>query len=273
MLGLDGGGTKTIAAVATLDGRVLGVGRALSANFQGVGRRAATLEIKNAVTEALEKSKTRPEDVVAAGYGIAGADRDKDFDIVAEMIVEAGPPCPFVLCNDTTLALRAGTRDGVGVATVAGTGANTMGFNKEGAHVKVGGMDFCGDSGSSYMIVQEALVAAMRAWDGRGPKTILSDIFCETFGLEEIADIIEKTFFDSYEHLRLNKYAPLVFDAARRGDRMALNVLPPRRPRDGKRHAVVLAPAFPGPRGEGPGRPGRQRLPKSAALGDDRRTP
>ncbi len=226
VLGLDGGGTKTLAAVADLEGNVLGIGRSFGGNFQGVGRKAATLELKKAIDGALADASANPRDISAAGYGIAGADRKKDFDTVAEILSKVDPSGNFVLCNDTTLVLRAGTTDGVGVATVSGTGSNTMGFNAAGDHVKVGGLgDFSGDYGSSSDLVKSAVVASMKSRDGRGPKTILTGMLCEALGLEEIGDIIELTFFDNYQHLSLNRFAPLVFEAARRKDRVAISIL------------------------------------------------
>lgn len=228
VIGVDGGGTKTIAAVADERGRVLGIGRGGPANFQAIGRKAARREIEKTVDAALAMAGVSREAVDIGAFGLSGADREKDFDILAyDVLLPANLAKRFALCNDTTLVLRAGTPDGVGVACVSGTGSNTMGFNAKGGHWKVGGFGgFSGDYGSSYDIAMNGVVAAMKEWDGRGPKTLLTPLICEAFGLEEICDIIELGYYDSETPMPImNKYAPLVFQAARQGDRVARRVL------------------------------------------------
>ena len=227
ILGVDGGGTKTRAVIADLKGNVLATGLAGPGNFQGIGKTAAQGEIKRSIEKALEAASALPEQIECAAYGMAGADREKDFDTVADFLMDINPAAHFVLCNDTTLILRAGTKDGVGVAAVAGTGSNTMGFNEAGEHVKVGGYGpFSGDSGSSGDIAGKAIVAAWKAVDGRGPKTIIEDMIRETLKLDDLMDIIELTYFDSFDpSFRLNQHAPIVFEAAKKGDKVAQRIL------------------------------------------------
>lgn len=227
LLGVDAGGTKTLAAVADADGRVLGMGRGGNGNYQSAGRAFAKLNIAQAIERALSAAGAAPADVVAAGYGVAGADRDKDFEVIHQFLDEVSPTGAYVLCNDTTLALRAGTDDGVGVACVAGTGSNTMGFNAAGDHVKVGGFGpFSHDPGSSYGLVMRAVEASFRHWDGSGPPTALSDMFCQRFHLDEVADLIELEFFDTDKvDFHLNQLAPKVFEIAAEGDRVARGIL------------------------------------------------
>lgn len=227
VLGIDAGGTKTLAAVADMNGRVLGLGRAGCGNFQGNGKSFARIEIANAIEQAIKAASANPGDIIAAGYGVAGADREADFDIVREILDPIDPSGAFVLCNDTTLALRAGTRDGIGVASVAGTGSNTMGFNAAGEHVKVGGFGpFSGDQGSSADLIWKAIVACFREADGRGPKTLLSKLIAEELGVPTAVDIVELTYFDSERsEYRFNGLAPLVFRAAKMGDRVAREIL------------------------------------------------
>ncbi|MCB9476499.1 MAG: hypothetical protein H6685_06475 [Deltaproteobacteria bacterium] len=226
ILGVDAGGTHTRAVLATMDGRVRGLGFADGANFQGCGVRTAQKQIESAIQAAMKAGRIGKAQVACAAYGISGADREKDFDTVAEFLAPVNPAERFVLSNDTTLALRAGTHDGVGVACIAGTGSNTMGFNAAGDHIKVGGFGgYSGDYGSSFNLTKKAVVAAMKEWDGRGPKTLLTPLLCEALGVEEICDIIEYEFWDNHRPLPLNKYTPLLFDAANAGDKMALKIL------------------------------------------------
>ena len=226
VLGVDGGGTKTLAVVADETGRVLGLGRAEGTNYQGVGLVRAGIELKDAIDRAIAAAGLKPEDITAAGYGISGADREKDFDTVNSYVEPANPAPHYILVNDTTLALRAGTTDGVGVAMIAGTGSNTIGFNEKKEEAKVGGMGpITGDYGSAADIAMAGIVASAKSLDGRGPKTILVQMFCEAFGAAELLDLMDFTFVDNYKPMDVGIYAPVVFKAANKGDRVALAIL------------------------------------------------
>jgi len=226
VLGMDGGGTKTVCAVADRDGNVLGVGKAYGSNFQAVGVRNAGVEMAKAIEQALQMAKAKPADVVFAAYGMAGADRDEDFETFHNLLDEVSPTTNYLLVNDTTIALRAGTPDGVGVARVAGTGTNTVGFNAEGKQWKVGGMgELSGDYGSGTDLAKKMVVAAFEASDGRGPKTMLVDLICKELGLKRIEDIVALFYFDDFRPIRIETLAPLLFRAAKMGDRVAQRIL------------------------------------------------
>ncbi|MDP8254164.1 MAG: BadF/BadG/BcrA/BcrD ATPase family protein [Candidatus Alcyoniella australis] len=224
VLGIDAGGTKTVALVATEQGEAVGLGRGYGANYQSVGKVRAGIELKRAIDSALQMAG--PGKVVSACYGVAGADREIDFEIIRELMAKFDPAQESMLCNDTAVALRAGTDDGVGVALIGGTGSNCMGFNREGKHVKVGGMGwYCGDYGSADYIVKQAIPEAWKGFDGRGPKTLLTSMFAEALGVDRIDDIVQFEFADDFKPMFWHQYAKVVFEAARRGDKTAIKLL------------------------------------------------
>ena len=226
VLGVDGGGTKTLCVVADRSGEVLGVGKSYGSNFQSVGVRTAKLEISRAIEAALDAAKASPDDVVFAAYGLSGADRDEDFETFHQILDEVSPTSDYLLVNDTTIALRAGTPDGVGVAQVAGTGSNTIGFDAAGNQWKVGGLgELSGDYGSASYLAKRMVVAAFEAVDGRGPKTMLVDMICKKLGLKKLEDIITFFYFDDFRPIRIDELAPLLFKAANAGDRVAQRIL------------------------------------------------
>ena len=226
ILGVDGGGTKTLAAVADQKGRVCGVCQTGASNFQVIGTVRAGIEVKDAVNGAMDAAGIGPDRIVHAAYGISGADRKKDFATVQAYVEPANPAPHYIITNDTTIALRAGTKDGVGVALIAGTGSNAIGFSAGYDLKKVGGLGrLTGDHGSAGDIAEKGVVAAMKCADGRGPKTVLYDLFCEKLGLENLEDIIESFFIDQFHPVRIGDYAPVVFEAANRNDAVALRIL------------------------------------------------
>jgi N-acetylglucosamine kinase-like BadF-type ATPase len=227
VLGVDAGGTKTVALVAGQDGQVRGVGRSGCANFQACGVAGAEGQIKKAVEEATGQAGVDPSGFAAVCYGVAGADRPKDFATIRRFVEPLTPCSNFRLENDTIIALRAGTKDGVGIALIAGTGSNAIGRDSEGKKLQVGGLGrLTGDFGSGSQLAEAAVVAAVMGTDGRGNPSALTGKITSQLGLEHIEDIIEHTFYDSNKtHLDLGGLAPLVFEAAAEGDEVARSIL------------------------------------------------
>ena len=191
-LGVDAGGTKTHALVADESGEVLGVGRAGTGNWEGVGLDGALAALRQAVGEALAAARTSPQEVTAAGYGLAGLDWPSDEARLRPLVEELGLSGPAVLVNDTFVALRAGAREPWGVVIVAGTGTTVAGRNRRGEMARTLGLGYPFDDwGSAPDLAQAALHAVARAYTGRGPATALSDRLVRLVGAADVADLLE----------------------------------------------------------------------------------
>jgi len=228
LLGMDAGGTKTLCVLVEDSGRVAGVGRAACGNFQVGGRKCAQEEIQRSIHRAIESAGIRPDEVATAFYGISGADREADFRVVRDIVVPINPAARMFLENDTIIALRAGTRDGVGLGLISGTGTNAIGFNQRGKRLQVGGWGspYLGDYGSAHDIAASAFALAQRGRDGRGNPTRLYDRLVQVLGVRELLDICERDFAESSgPPLDIASYAPLVFETAKEGDPVALDIL------------------------------------------------
>jgi len=191
-VGADAGGTKTHALVADESGEVLGVGRAGTGNWEGVGLDVALAALRQAVGEALSAARTSPREVTAAGYGLAGLDWPSDEARLRPLVEELGLSGPSVLVNDTFVALRAGAREPWGVVIVAGTGTTVAGRNRRGEMARTLGLGYPFDDwGSAPDLAQAALHAVARAYTGRGPATALSDRLIRLVGAADVADLLE----------------------------------------------------------------------------------
>ncbi len=241
LLGVDAGGTKTAGLAMTLDGRVLAHVLTGPGNYQAIGvarTRATLIEVVGPLVEACRRDGLAPG---AVTYGLSGLDRPRDHAVLdrmtAEVAVEVGEPSlarSRVLVNDTFLILRAGTDDGVGVAVVSGTGANTVGRGRDGREARVGGLaSELGDTGGASDIAIAGLRAARRGKDGRGPKTLIEDLVVRHLGLDEIEDLVDFMIpRDEPEGppglpfgALASTLAPLVFEAAEAGDEVARAIL------------------------------------------------
>jgi len=220
-IGVDGGGSKTLAVVVDAQGNERGRGIAGSANYATVGIDQAVRQIHSAVEEAARAASCSLP-LSAAWLGLAGIDRPGDNEIllphlhsVAEFIL---------LTNDAELVLSA-LDDAVGIALIAGTGSIALGRDAHGIVTRTGGWGYIiGDEGSGYDIGRRCLQAVSRAVDGRGQMTALVGLLLQHWNLTDASDIIGKVYPDPGK-AAIASLSALVFRAARAADEIASEIV------------------------------------------------
>lgn len=220
-LGVDGGGSKTLAIIVDGNGQELGRGQAGSSNYQAVGLLQAVRQIYAAVEQAAQAIRcTLP--LRKAWLGLAGLDRPLDYQTLHPHLK---PLAEIVhLTNDSELALSA--LDGAsGVALIAGTGSITLGRDKHGKTARAGGWGhILGDEGSGYDLGRQALQAAVRSADGRGPHTSLLRHILNYWHLESAEELLSKVY-GSNDKANIASLAGCVFLAAREDDEVARTII------------------------------------------------
>ena len=219
-LGIDGGGTKTLAVIVDAQGQERGRALTGSGNYQAVGVVEATAQLLAAAEQAAQIAGCQLP-VEAAWLGLAGVDRPSDQ---ALLLPRLQPLAESIrLTNDAELLLSA-LDDAVGVALVAGTGSIALGRDAHGATVRASGWGhILGDEGSGYEIGRLALQAATRAADGRGEATALLESILRTWGLKRPDDLIGRVYQND-DNTAIARLSSLVFLAAQNGDRVAQNI-------------------------------------------------
>jgi N-acetylglucosamine kinase-like BadF-type ATPase len=226
ILGIDGGGSKTIALLADLDGRVLGRGTAGSSNYQGVGAEAAQAALSRAIRAAFAAAEVPPGPIRAACLGLAGVDRPEDRALFEAWAARAAPGVPTLIVNDAELVLAAGTPEGWGAALICGTGSIAVGRDRAGQMARAGGWGhLLGDEGSGYAIGSAALRAVTRASDGRAPQTALTAAVLSHWSLATPEDLISHVYQAHVTTPHIAALTPLVEAAAVEGDEVALGIL------------------------------------------------
>ena len=89
MLGVDGGGTSTVALLAVPDGEPIGRGVAGPSNAKAVGVAAARQALEAAIAAAFADAGLESRTVAVACLGLAGFDRPEDKQLLGEW-AEAG---------------------------------------------------------------------------------------------------------------------------------------------------------------------------------------
>jgi N-acetylmuramic acid 6-phosphate etherase len=228
LIGVDGGGSKTNAMIAGMDGKIIGRGSGGSSNYHAVGIEAACASLDQALRAAFDDARLQPDAafVKMACFGLAGVDRPEDQAPLRAWADRNWPSMPVMFVSDARLVLAAGTPDGWGIGVVSGTGSIAYGRNPEGQTARAGGWGYLlGDEGSGYDIALHALRCVMRAADGRGPQTALSELILSHWALHKAQDLVSFIYRSEITKTDIAALAALVEQAATQGDAIAHTLL------------------------------------------------
>jgi N-acetylmuramic acid 6-phosphate etherase len=227
-LGIDGGGTHTVALLAKAtpgDWTVLGRGVAGSSNLHAAGTSPALAALDAAVESSFAAAGLKRVPVASACLGLAGAGRPEEQAVIRAWAEQTRLAAYIEVTSDAQILLAAGTPEGWGLVLIAGTGSIALGRTKDGRSGRAGGWGYLlGDEGSGYALVLAGLQAAARAADGRGPATILTERFVERFGLSRPRDLILAVYGGGPDRAALAALAPLVVETAD-GDTVAAGIV------------------------------------------------
>lgn len=216
-LGLDGGGTKTVALLVDSSGQILGKGSAGGSNYHSVGMDAAFSNTKQAVEDALQG---RTPD--ASCFCMAGGDLPHDFVKLYERMRALKTGKRFTIRNDVLGALRAGSRFHYGVAVVCGTSFNAAGISVRGEEFRLPALGpISGDIAGARRLATRAVGAAFRSWDGRGEFTLLAEMILQALDVPDFPTLANKWGQGAISDEQLKRLAPLVFEACDAGDAVA----------------------------------------------------
>lgn len=238
VIGIDGGGSKTQAQAAGLDGPALGHGTGGPSNYQGVGVATAQAALAEASASALAEAGLPSARAAAVCLGLAGAGRPEDHALFADWVAAQWPGARALVVNDAELVLAAGAPQGWGLAVIAGTGSIAYGRSPAGATARADGWGpLLGDDGSGYAIGRAALRAAAAAHDGRGTPTVLLGDILAHWHLPDAVALVARAYRPHLSTAEVAGLAVLVEKAADRGDAVALGILA----EAGKQLAVTAA--------------------------------
>ncbi|HEU5103359.1 MAG TPA: BadF/BadG/BcrA/BcrD ATPase family protein, partial [Roseiflexaceae bacterium] len=228
ILGIDGGGTKTQAAIVDQSGRLCGAGRGGPSNYDDVGVAAARENILASVAAARAQANldARPFDAVFLGMAgvVSPADRAAIHQIARDLDLAATDR--IGVDHDCRAALAGALSGRAGIVLIAGTGSSCFGVNWAGESWRAGGWgQLIADEGSGYWLGVEALRAAVRAYDGRGPDTLLLGRTRERLALDDMNEIMHRLYVSGMSRAEIAALAPLVVSAAREMDAVATQLI------------------------------------------------
>jgi N-acetylglucosamine kinase-like BadF-type ATPase len=228
ILAVDGGNSKADVALVAADGRLLAAVHGPSISHQAMGLQPGMANLRELVANAAAEAGIAGGSRVApiGSYCLAGADFAAEERMLHRTIAALGLTDETLVRNDTFAALRAGTDRPWGVALICGRGINGAAVGPDGRTARFDGLGpISGDWGGGRGIGTAALGAAVRARDGRGPRTVFERLVPEHFGLRTPAAVTRALYEERIDDTRLTELSPVVFDAAAQGDAVARGIL------------------------------------------------
>lgn len=221
-LGVDGGGTKTVAIVGEASGRIVGAARGPGSNWTEEDP-SEPMAVVVAVTRAALKEAGLAGDEIELGiFALAGADWPEDHIRREVILGKAGLARDLTVKNDSFAGLRAGTRERFGVVILAGTERNAAVIAPDGREIALG---YYATHGGAKTIAAEALDAVVRAEAGLGPPTALTSIALEMLGFDTVEGMFRASLGGRIPEADRLRLCPAVFEAAAADDPVAGAIL------------------------------------------------
>lgn len=246
VLGIDGGGTKTVCLLSDTVGNIKGRGKGGGSNIflTDAGRVKASL--RHAILSSLENSDLSDVLICEICAGVAGAREGRAKEQLTDILIDVcraieteQPLLPrakvsfpadlaahIQVCGDIEITLRAGEVGDFGVVVLVGTGSVVFGINAAGESARVGGWGpTLSPQGSGYDIGCRALRAIACAHDLRTPPTMMHDLVLDFFGVSTLMDLVAFLAQGSGQVSEVARLTKVVREAAALGDEAAREIL------------------------------------------------
>ncbi len=228
VLGVDGGGTKSIGLISDYSGKILARKEVGATNPNVVGLEVSAKRLFELMTRCCEEARCDIHELHSSVLGLAGAGgiefRERIVEALNAHLLTAGSkPLPLAVESDARVALEGALDGGPGVVVISGTGSMVMGKTERGEVHTVGGWGrILGDEGSGFSIGRDGVRAVSLVLDGRGDPTKLKELFAAKYQWVTRDDIIKAVYQKGFDP---SKLAPLVMEAAVNHDLVGQKIL------------------------------------------------
>ncbi|WP_258073365.1 BadF/BadG/BcrA/BcrD ATPase family protein [Brevibacillus laterosporus] len=220
IIGVDGGGTKTIAVAYNFQGTEL----ARAENGYGnvlVHTETAISHMIQAI-EQCQSAIVDDSECVYLFLGLAGIEGGTHREVVETSLQERFG-IPLTITNDARIAHAACLQGKDGILTIAGTGAVALGVHKGQSLMTGGWGHLLGDEGSGYWIGIEALRQLILEEECGLEYSSLGQVLVENLKIQKAAQM--KGFVYSSSKDKIAALTPLVVREAEAGEPNAQRIL------------------------------------------------
>jgi N-acetylmuramic acid 6-phosphate etherase len=214
VLGVDGGGTKTVWTLIETHGDALQVidgGQLPPANFRLTNREQLTAIFRQ-----------MPDNVDQVGVFLAGCGSADAADL-AKLCAQVWSGAAIVTGSDRDSGFAAAFGNGDGIAVNAGTGATITG-RRAGRTEQAGGWGhILGDAGGGYFVSLQTLRFVLRDYDLHRRGSSLAQEILRALDLQTLDDLVR--WAQTAGKMEIARLAPVVFAAGSGGHDAANNIL------------------------------------------------
>ncbi len=227
-IGLDGGGTKTKCVITDFNLNPLYECQGGPSNFLIIGTEKVSDTILSLIIKCCEKLKISSNEIASVLIGTTGAGRLNDAEKLKNDFIHHSKTKghifnSFHVDSDARIALEGAFSGGTGALLIAGTGSIIFGKDNDGNIHRAGGFGkLLGDEGSGNTLGKRGLSAVAKEFDGRGSKTLLTVFLMNDFKIKDASELITEVYRNNFD---LASFAPFVIEAAKLGDKIALQIL------------------------------------------------
>jgi N-acetylglucosamine kinase-like BadF-type ATPase len=216
LVGIDGGGSKTLVALADGAGQVLALRR---------GKATSPLESASWSTTLARQVRgvANRQDLLAVAAALPAHGEVEHISAAQRRVIaELFGTVPQRVLNDVDAANIGAFAGGSGILILAGTGSMAWARDAAGASHRTGGWgEIVGDEGSGYWIGRRVLSAVSKSIDGRGgPSGLVAGVFT-LLGLDPADRINQLEGWASRltePRTQIAALAPVAFELAGHGD-------------------------------------------------------
>ncbi|MCC3376707.1 N-acetylglucosamine kinase [Cohnella sp. REN36] len=230
-IGIDGGGTKTEAAVCGEDAhRRVAPLVGGPTNPYANGRDNALHELTGLLDRVFRQPELDGGACAGVCLGIAGVATPEERAALTAGLQEyqrqSGRVFPFSIRSEMEISLMAALDQPVGIAAISGTGSISAGYTADGRAFRAGGWGhLLGDEGSGYRIGLLTLQAAMRSHDRVYPPTAITEAVKARLGLTEVTELKTYIYQAHITKRDIAAFAELCIQASAAGDAIASEIL------------------------------------------------
>jgi len=228
VIGVDGGGTKTRAVLANLEGKILKISKTGSSNLRNVGLKIAFLNISEAILEVV--GGIRKKDILSIFIALAAVEEEFKSQkeklkrkILKNSKISKVLKGEIEIVSDQIVAFKSGTNESDGLVLISGSGCVCHGW-KNKKEAKIGGWGWLNDEGSGFWVGQKGYQAVFKDLDGRGQKTKIRKLLFKEWRLKSKDGLMKKIYGEDLIR-NISLISKTVDQAAKLGDRVAQSIM------------------------------------------------
>ena len=225
ILGVDGGNSKTDYLLCKSDGTFVDILRRPTCSHEhaGVGYEGMQAKMQSQLNDLFTKHNIGVEDIVATGFGLAGADTGEQIENLIERVKNIGFK-NFGLANDGILGVKAMASSGV--CSINGSGTVSLGIDDTGNVLQVGGIGpLSGDYAGGGVVSRDAVEALYSYHYRVGKNSTAFPKLMEVLKLTCPSQIFTKISESGYMFAEAKEIIQTIDACAAQGDEVSQKIL------------------------------------------------